>query len=199
MIERLQKLFLSNKYVNKLLHAPVKVKLPIMLAVLCVFMSFFYFMLVSPVIFKKDQVKSNITSMEAKIPKLIKKQKDLEALKGQVKVLEQHNAEARFSIPERHSVPIFLSALHEAISSSGVSIIDLAPAGVEKNKYLDLYALDFKAKLTGNFSELIKLFVALIDMKDIAVITNITIKKESDEKLVIQLNLQTYSRQGVGA
>ncbi|MDE4961693.1 type IV pili glycosylation protein, partial [Francisella tularensis subsp. holarctica] len=78
--------------------------------------------------------------------------------------------------PERHSIPIFLSALNEAISSSGRTIIDLSPAGVEKNKYLDLYSLDFKAKLSGNFSQLIKLFVAVIDMKDIAVITNINIK-----------------------
>ncbi|MDE4978174.1 type 4a pilus biogenesis protein PilO, partial [Francisella tularensis subsp. holarctica] len=83
-------------------------------------------------------------------------------------------------IPERHSIPIFLSALNEAISSSGITILDLSPAGVEKNKYLDLYAVDFKAKLSGNFSQLIKLFVALSDMKDIAVITNINIKKESD-------------------
>ncbi|MDE4938340.1 type IV pili glycosylation protein, partial [Francisella tularensis subsp. holarctica] len=83
------------------------------------------------------------------------------------------------------------------ISSSGITIIDLSPAGVEKNKYLDLSALDFKAKLSGNFSQLLKLFVALIDMKDIAVITNINIKKEYDDKLVTELNLQTYSRQGV--
>lgn len=198
MIDKLQKL-LSNKYVNKLLHAPVKVKLPIMMTILFIFIVFFYMVLVSPVLSQSDQVKNHIRSMEAQIPKLVRKQKDLLALKEQVKVLEQHNAEERFSIPERHSVPIFLSALNEAISSSGIAIIDLSPAGVQKNKYLDLYALDFKAKLSGDFSQLIKLFVALIDMKDIAVITNITIKKESDNKLVAELNLQTYSRQGVGA
>lgn len=115
-----------------------------------------------------------------------------------MKILEKHNIEEKFSIPERHSVPIFLSALNEAIRSSGITIIDLSPAGIEKNKYLDLYALDFKAKLVGDFTQLIKLFVALIDMKDIAVITNINIKKESDSKIVTELNLQTYSRQGVG-
>ncbi|AIT08583.1 type IV pili glycosylation protein [Candidatus Francisella endociliophora] len=198
MIDKLQNL-LNNKYINKLLHAPIKIKLPIMIVVLLIFMVFFYIVLVNPVLSQSEQVKTHIDSMEAQIPRLVKKQKDLAALKQQVKLLEQHNAEERFSIPERHSVPIFLSALNEAISSSEVTIIDLAPAGVQKNKYLDLYALDFKAKLTGNFSQLIKLFVALIDMKDIAVITNITIKKESDDKLVIELNLQTYSRQGVGA
>ncbi|MDE4938236.1 type IV pili glycosylation protein, partial [Francisella tularensis subsp. holarctica] len=87
---------------------------------------------------------------------------------------------------------------NESISCSGITIIVFSPAGVEKNKYLDLYALDIKAKLSGNFSQLIKLFVDLIDMKDIAVITNIIIKKESDDKLVTELILQTYSRQGVG-
>lgn len=198
MIEKLQTL-LNSKYVNKLLHAPLKIKLPIMIIIMIVFMMFFYTVLVAPVLSQSEQVDSNIETMRLQIPKLVKKQKDLIALKEQVKLLEQHNAEERFSIPERHSVPIFLSALNEAIGSSGITIIDLAPAGVQKNKYLDLYALDFKAKLSGNFSQLIKLFVALIDMKDIAVITNITIKKESDDKLIIELNLQTYSRQGVGA
>lgn len=198
MIEKLQAL-LNSKYVNKLLHAPLKIKLPVMIIIMVMFMMFFYTVLVAPVIYQSKQVESHIKSMESQIPSLVKKQKDLAALKDQVKVLEQHNAEERFSIPERHSVPIFLSALNEAISSSGITIIDLAPAGVQKNKYLDLYALDFRAKLSGNFSQLIKLFVALIDMKDIAVITNITIKKESDDKLITELNLQTYSRQGVGA
>ncbi|MDE4990527.1 type IV pili glycosylation protein, partial [Francisella tularensis subsp. holarctica] len=78
-----------------------------------------------------------IQSMEAQIPRLVKKEKDLAALKEQVKMLDQHNTEERFSIPERHSIPIFLSALNESISSSGITIIDLSPAGVEKNKYLD--------------------------------------------------------------
>jgi type IV pilus assembly protein PilO len=198
MMDKIESL-LSSKHAKKIIYAPLKVRIPIMLVVLVIFMLFFYMIFVSPVLSKEKQVKDHIQAMEAKIPTLVKKQKDLVALKGQVKILEQHNAEERFSIPERHSVPIFLSALNEAISSSGVTIIDLSPAGVQKNKYLDLYALDFKAKLVGDFSQLIKLFVALIDMKDIAVITNINIKKESDSKLVTELNLQTYSRQGVGA
>ncbi|ABO46994.1 type IV pilus inner membrane component PilO [Francisella tularensis] len=197
MVDKIQS-FLSSKHINKIINAPIKIRLPIMIAVFGLFIFVFYGLLVSPVLSKANQVQNHIQSMEAQIPRLVKKEKDLAALKEQVKMLEQHNTEERFSIPERHSIPIFLSALNEAISSSGITIIDLSPAGVEKNKYLDLYALDFKAKLSGNFSQLIKLFVVLIDMKDIAVITNINIKKESDDKLVTELNLQTYSRQGVG-
>ena len=197
MIDKIQNL-LNSKYVDKALQAPLKIKAPVFLLVFFAFLFVFYGLIVSPVLNKNAEVASHKKSMELDIPKLVKKQKDMVALKEQVKVLEQHNAEERFSIPERHSVPIFLSALNDAISSAGVTIIDLSPAGVQKNKYLDLYALDFKAKLSGDFSQLIKLFVALIDMKDIAVITNITIKKESDSKLVTELNLQTYSRQGVG-
>ena len=197
MISKIQTL-LNSKYINKIIYAPIKIKIPAFIAVLLVFLFMFYGLFVGPILNKNATVATHIKSMESEIPKLVKKQKDMVALKDQVKMLEQHNAEERFSIPERHSVPIFLSALNEAISSAGVTIIDLSPAGVQKNKYLDLYALDFKAKLSGDFSQLIKLFVALIDMKDIAVITNISIKKESDSKLVIELNLQTYSRQGVG-
>ena len=197
MISKIQTL-LNSKYITKIIYAPLKIKIPVFVIVFLGFLVVFYGMFVNPVLSKNATVEQHITSMELEVPGLVKKQKDMVALKGQVKVLEQHNAEERFSIPERHSVPIFLSALNEAISSAGVTIIDLSPAGVQKNKYLDLYALDFKAKLSGNFSQLIKLFVALIDMKDIAVITNITIKKESDSKLVVELNLQTYSRQGVG-
>ena len=198
MINKIQTL-LNSKYVNKIIYAPLKIKIPVFVVVLFAFLFVFYGLFVNPVLSKNATVEKHVKSMELEIPKLVKKQKDMIALKEQVKVLEQHNAEERFSIPERHSVPIFLSALNDAISSAGVTIIDLSPAGVQKNKYLDLYALDFKAKLSGDFSQLIKLFVALIDMKDIAVITNITIKKESDSKLIIELNLQTYSRQGVGA
>ncbi|API86854.1 type 4a pilus biogenesis protein PilO [Francisella uliginis] len=199
MKERIEKFFLSNKYSKLIIDTPLKIKLPVMIVVLIVFIFCFYLMLVSPVLLEEQRAQSQIKSMEARIPKLVRKQKDLAALKNEVKILEHHNAEERFSIPERHSVPIFLSTLNEAISGSGMTVIDLSPAGVEKNKYLDLYALNFKAKLSGNFSQMIKLFVALIDMKDIAVITNINIKKESDTKLLIELNLQTYSRQGVGA
>ncbi|AXH33354.1 type 4a pilus biogenesis protein PilO [Francisella opportunistica] len=198
MVDKIQG-FLSSKHVNKIINAPLKIKIPVMIVVFVLFVFIFYGMLVGPVLSKANQVQNHIQTMEAQIPRLVKKDKDLAALKEQVKMLEQHNVEERFSIPERHSVPIFLSALNEAISSSDVTIIDLSPAGVEKNKYLDLYALDFKAKLSGNFSQLIKLFVALIDMKDITVIRDISIKKESDDKLVTELNLQTYSRQRVGA
>jgi len=197
MIDKVQNL-LNNKYVDKAIQAPLKIKLPVFLLIFIAFLFVFYSFIVAPVLNKNAEVASHTKSMESEIPKLVKKQKDMVALKEQVKILEQHNAEERFSIPERHSVPIFLSALNDAISSAGVTIIDLSPAGVQKNKYLDLYALDFKAKLSGDFPQLVKLFVALIDMKDIAVITNITIKKESDSKLVTELNLQTYSRQGVG-
>ncbi|MFV9925352.1 MAG: type 4a pilus biogenesis protein PilO [Francisella endosymbiont of Hyalomma scupense] len=198
MVDKIQS-FLSSKHINKVINAPLKIRVPVMIVVFVLFVFVFYGLLVSPVLSKANQRQNHIRSMETQIPRLVKKEKDLAALKEQVKTLEQYNTEEKFSIPERHSVPIFLSALNEAISSSGITIIDLSPAGVEKNKYLDLYALDFKAKLSGNFSQLIKLFVALIDMKDIAVITNINIKKESDDKLVTELNLQTYSRQGVGA
>ncbi|QLE78226.1 type IV pili glycosylation protein [Francisella sp. Scap27] len=198
MIDKIQNL-LNNKKVNKVIDAPIKFKIPVFILVFVIFSVFFYGFFVNPVLSKNAAVAQHIKSMKQQIPKLVKKQKDMVALKDQVKELEKHNAEERFSIPERHSVPIFLSALNEAISGAGVTIIDLSPAGVQKNKYLDLYALDFKAKLSGDFSQLVKLFVALIDMKDIAVITNITIKKENDSKLIVELNLQTYSRQGVGA
>ena len=199
MKERIERFFLSNKYSKLIIDTPLKIKLPVMIVVLIVFMFCFYLMLVNPILLKEQRAQSQINSMEARIPRLVKKQKDLAALKNEVKILEHHNDEERFSIPERHSVPIFLSALNEAISSSGVTVIDLSPAGVEKNKYLDLYALNFKAKLSGSFSQMVKLFVALIDMRDIEVITDLNIKKESDTKLLIELNLQTYSRQGVGA
>lgn len=199
MKEKVEKFFLSNKYSKLIIDAPLKIRLPIMFIVLVIFMFCFYLMLVNPVLIEEQRAQAQIKSMEARIPSLVKKQKDLVALQNEVKILEHHNAEERYSIPEKHSVPIFLSTLNEAISSSGVTVIDLSPAGVEKNKYLDLYALNFKAKLSGTFPQMIKLFVALIDMKDIAVITNINIKKESDTKLLIELNLQTYSRQGVGA
>ncbi|MBK2106563.1 type IV pilus inner membrane component PilO [Francisella philomiragia] len=199
MVDKIRRFLLSNKYAVIVIDTPLKIKLPVLIITFGLFVFIFYGILVSPVISQANQRESHINSMESQIPRLIKKEKDLEALKEQVKVLEKHNIEERFSIPERHSVPIFLSALNEAIRSSGITIIDLSPAGVEKNKYLDLYALDFKAKLVGDFTQLIKLFVALIDMKDIAVITNINIKKESDSKIVTELNLQTYSRQGVGA
>ena len=197
MIDKIQDL-LNSKYINKIIYAPLKIKIPLFVVVFFAFLFVFYSLFVRPVLIENAAIATHIKLMESDIPKLIKKQKDMVALNKQVKVLEQHNAEERFSIPERHSVPIFLSALNEAISSAGVTIIDLSPAGVEKDKYLDLYALNFKAKLSGDFSQLIKLFVALIDMKDISVIRNITIKKESDSKLIVELNLQTYSRQGVG-
>ena len=197
MINKIQSL-LNTKYINKVIYAPLNIKIPVFVIVLFIFFFAFYGLFVAPILSKNATVAAHIKSMESEIPKLVEKQKDMIELKDQIKMLEQHNAEERFSIPERYSVPIFLSALNEAISSAGVTIIDLSPAGMQKNKYLDLYALDFKAKLSGDFSQLIKLFVALIDMKDIAVITNITIKKESDSKLVTELNLQTYSRQGVG-
>ncbi|QIW10054.1 type 4a pilus biogenesis protein PilO [Francisella sp. LA112445] len=199
MKERVEKFFLSNKYSKLIIDTPLKIKLPVMIVVLAVFMFCFYLMLVNPVLLEEQRAQSQIKSMQARIPSLIKKQKDLVSLKNEIKILEHHNAEERYSIPEKHSVPIFLSTLNEAISGSGMTVIDLSPAGVEKNKYLDLYALNFKAKLSGSFPQMIKLFVALIDMKDIAVITNINIKKESDTKLLVELNLQTYSRQGVGA
>ena len=199
MKERIEKFFLSNKYSKLIIDTPLKIKLPVIIVVLIVFMFCFYLMLVNPVLLEEQRAQSQIKSMEARILRLVRKQKDLVALKNEVKILEHHNAEERFIIPELHSVPIFLSTLNETISGSGMTVIDLSPAGVKKNKYLDLYALNFKAKLSGNFSQMIKLFVALIDMKDIAVITNINIKKESDTKLLIELNLQTYSRQGVGA
>ncbi|GAB4225772.1 MAG: type 4a pilus biogenesis protein PilO [Francisella sp.] len=190
--------FLSSKYISKVINAPIKIKIAVMSVIFVLFMLFFYTMLVNPIFAKITQVQDHIQKMEDQIPQLIKREKDLKELKKHIKTLEQHLTETRFSIPEKHSVPIFLSDLNNAISSSGMTIIDLSPAGVEKNKYLDLYALNFKAKLSGDFSQLIKLFVALIDMKDIAVITNLNIKKESDDKLVVELNLQTYSRQGVG-
>ncbi len=197
MIDQIQ-ILLNSKYVNKIIYGPLKIKIPVFLLVLFVFSFLFYGFFVNPVLRKNTEVTGHIKSMKSEVPKLVKKQKDMVALKDQVKILEQHNAEERFSIPERHSVPIFLSALNDAIGSAGVTIVDLSPAGVQKNKYLDLYALDFKAKLSGDFSQVIKLFVALIDMKNIAVITNITIEKESDSNLIVELNLQTYSRQGVG-
>ncbi|AJC49128.1 type 4a pilus biogenesis protein PilO [Allofrancisella guangzhouensis] len=198
MIDKLQFL-LSSRYINKVIYAPLKLRLVVMLILLVLFSLVFYGMFVAPVLTNNASVESHINTMKDQIPLLIKKQKDLEKLKEQVEILEQSNSETKFSIPESHSVPIFLSSLSEAINSSGVTIIDLSPAGVEKNKHLDLYAINFRAKLSGSFPELIKLFIALFDMKDIAVITNMAIKREADEKLVIELNLQTYSRQGVGA
>lgn len=199
MKEKVEKFFLSNKYSKLIIDTPLKIKLPVMLVILIIFMFCFYLVLVNPVLLEEQRVQAQIKSMEARVPRLVRKQKDLVALKNEVKILEHHNAEERYSIPEKHSIPIFLSTLNESISESGMTVIDLSPAGVEKNKYLDLYALNFKAKLSGSFSQMIKLFVALIDMKNIAVITNINIKKESDTKLLVELNLQTYSRQGVGA
>lgn len=199
MIDKLQFL-LSSRYINKVIYAPLKLRLVVMLILLVLFSLVFYGMFVAPVLTNNASVESHINTMKDQIPLLIKKQKDLEKLKEQVEILEQSNSETKFSIPESHSVPIFLSSLSEAINSSGVTIIDLSPTGVEKNKHLDLlYAISFRAKLSGSFPELIKLFIALVDMKDIAVITNMAIKREADEKLVIELNLQTYSRQGVGA
>ncbi|KEI35913.1 type IV pilus biogenesis protein PilO [Francisella sp. W12-1067] len=198
MIDKLQSL-LSNRYINKAIYVPLKFRLVAMLVLLVLFSLIFYGIFVSPVLTNNASVENHINYMKEQIPLLIKKQKDLEKLKEQVEILEQSNRETKFSIPESHSVPIFLSSLNEAISSSGVTIIDLSPAGVEKNKYLDLYAINFRAKLSCSFPELIKLFIALIDMKDIAIITNMAIKREADENLVVELNLQTYSRQGVGA
>lgn len=197
MITKIQTL-LNSKYAYKIIYAPLKTKLSAFLVVFLAFLFIFYGFFVSPVLNKKIAVATHIQEMKSQIPRLIKQQKDMLAISDQVNTLKQHNAEERFSIPERHSVPIFLSALNEAISNAGVVIIDLSPAGVQKNKYLDLYALNFNAKLSGDFSQLIKLFVSLIDMNDIAVITDISIKKESDTKLTVELNLQTYSRQGVG-
>ena len=197
MIEKLQEI-LNSKYVDKILYASAKITIATMLVFFMIFAFLFYGMLVGPVIVANNNIESNIKSMTAQIPGIINKEKDLQSLKMQVKTLELFNAKERFSIPERHSIPIFLSALNEAMSSSDITIISLSPAGVEKNKYLDLYALNFKAKLSGDFTDLVKLFVALIDMKDIAVITNINIKRESDSNLIIDLNLQTYSRQGEG-
>jgi type IV pilus assembly protein PilO len=196
-MEKLQE-FLNSKYVNKILYASAKIKIVVMLLFFLIFSFFFYGILVGPVIIANNSIESNINIMTDQIPRIIKKEKDLQSLKAQVKELELFNAKERFSIPERHSIPIFLSALNEAMSSSNITIISLSPAGVEKNKYLDLYALNFKAKLSGDFTDLVKLFVALIDMKDIAVITNINIKRESDSNLIVDLNLQTYSRQGEG-
>ena len=116
MVDKIQS-FLSSKHINKIINAPLKVKLPIMIIVFALFVFVFYGLLVGPVISKANQVQNHIQSMEAQIPRLIKKEKDL--------------------------------------ASSGITIIDLSPASVKKNKYLDLYALNFKAKLSGNFSQLI--------------------------------------------
>ncbi|MDE4961563.1 type IV pili glycosylation protein, partial [Francisella tularensis subsp. holarctica] len=82
---------------NKLINAPIKFRIPIMIAVFGLFIFVFYGLFVSPVLSKANQVQNHIQSMESQIPRLVKKEKDLAALKEQDKMLEQHNTEERFS------------------------------------------------------------------------------------------------------
>ena len=194
MIDRLKHLF-SNRKIDKLIDAPFKIKIIIFFVIFIIFCFIFYNFLVVPISVRNHATKQKISLMEKQIPILIKRQKNLLALNEQVEELKRHNAAQRFSIPKNHSIPIFLAALNKAITSSGMNIIDLAPTGIKKEEYLDLYSINFNAKLSGDFSQLIKLFISLIDMKDIAVITNINIKTEQDNNLLVELNLQSYSRQ----
>ncbi|APC97785.1 type IV pilus inner membrane component PilO [Francisella frigiditurris] len=196
MIEKLNSL-LSHKYVKKVLYMRLKARLLVTLILFVMFLFIFYMMFVSPVITEGEKADLETGALKARIVSLIRKEKDLKELEKEVKILEEHNEKERITIPEKLSVPEFLSILSDNIKKSGVNITELSPIGVEKDKELDLYALNFRATVIGTFDNMIKLFVALLDMDQIVVITNMTIAKGNGNVLTMNFDLRTYSRTGV--
>ncbi|MDE4953478.1 type IV pili glycosylation protein, partial [Francisella tularensis subsp. holarctica] len=67
MVDKIQS-FLYSKNINKIINAPIKISLPIMIAVFGLFIFVFVGLLVSPVLSKANQVQNHSQSMEAQIP-----------------------------------------------------------------------------------------------------------------------------------
>lgn len=65
MLDKIRKLLLSNKYAIIVIDAPLKIKLPVFIIALGLFLFIFYGILVSPVISQANQRENHINSMES--------------------------------------------------------------------------------------------------------------------------------------
>ena len=187
----------DNEKFKKFLYAPLKFRLIglIGIAIVSLFLSYNYF--VQPEINNIQIIKDEIKNYDSQIYLAIKKEKNTEALKEQLVILEENNQEKRVSFPERLSIPTVLSNLESAFATTGVKINNISHIGTIKDTYLDVYGITFRASLTGSYESMIKIFVSLIDMKMITVISAIDLKKNNDGTLLMNIDIKTYSQQGV--
>ena len=192
-------ILILNEIFYKILHGHFIYKAILNIIMLIIFFIIFQISIVDSAKKINDNLVKKVEAKKNTIISLIKKEKNLETIRSQILKIENKEKKIKLIIPERISVPAFLSELSETLKSSQLNILSLYPAGVEKRKDINLYAIKFNATLQGTYNKLIKLIVGLTDrqLQELIVLRDLEVGKiNNSNQLKIKISLETYSING---
>ena len=190
-------ILILNDIFYKIFHGPFVYKAILNIVILIIFFIMFQISVIDGAKKNNNALVKKVEAKKNTIISLIKKNKNLEIIKSQILKIENKEKRIKLIIPERISVPAFLSELTATLEKSKLNILSLSPAGVEKRKDINLYAIKFNTSLNGTYNQLINLMIGLTDrqLQELIVVKSLNINKINN-KLKIDISLETYSING---
>ena len=175
-----------DRYLDRIVKAPLGVKLGGLVAAIVVLSALNFFLVVTPVEDRIEQQASQQRQLDLQLAEKNEIAQNLNERRREMDVLEQRLAEALSELPEQKDVDELLAQLNDIGKKSGLVISRVEPGAEAKGEFFS--RIPVKMNVSGNFHEVATFLQEVAHMRRIVNVTNIELQSPTlkNEKVVLQ-------------